>query len=251
MVSSERIESRRARTQDGDAQTRGRPLVRQRMRTENISVPRPERREAGTHPPRVIVESTGTQEPDENEFPSPSAPPYGDGWPSAPPAHEVLTPPMVTPPESPEHIWDPLPMPDGYLPGPVDLDADVQPEVEDDMIDEGEPVELPEGFDDEPSRPCDVLRAYYQKGGSSSSTAKKVWNEVKLGGLPLSDIAFEPEPEPERRFAFCWYTDLVSGKVLKIDGGKMIDPEETASSNRRFRWVYRIEKVGSELTAAE
>ena len=43
LVSSERIESRRASTQDGDSQTRGRPLVRQRMRTEGLSVPRPER----------------------------------------------------------------------------------------------------------------------------------------------------------------------------------------------------------------
>ena len=39
LVSSERIESRRSRTQDGDTQTRGRPLVRQRMRTESVSVP--------------------------------------------------------------------------------------------------------------------------------------------------------------------------------------------------------------------
>ena len=45
---------------------------------------------------------------------------------------------MVTPPESPEHIWDPLPLPEGYLPDPVDLDVDDQPEIEDEMIDEGE-----------------------------------------------------------------------------------------------------------------
>ena len=121
LVSSERIESRRARTQDGDTQTRGRPLVRQRMRTESVSVPRPETRESGTHPPPIIVESRGSQEPDEYEFPSPSAPTYEQlGIPSAPPADRVLTPPMVTPPESPEHFWDPLPMPDGYLPDPTD-----------------------------------------------------------------------------------------------------------------------------------
>ena len=63
MVSSERIESRRARTQDGGSQTRGRPLVNQRMRTESILSPRPERRESET------------QEPDELDLPRPSAPP--------------------------------------------------------------------------------------------------------------------------------------------------------------------------------
>ena len=71
LVSSERIESRRARTQDGDTQTRGRPLVRQRLRTESVSVPRPDTRESWTYPQPVIVESRGIQEPP--EFPSPSA----------------------------------------------------------------------------------------------------------------------------------------------------------------------------------
>ena len=80
---------------------------------------------------------------------------------------------MVTPPESPDHFWDPLPMPEGYLPGPIDLDFDDQPEIEDEMVDEGEPVGIPEGFDDEPQRPCDVLQAYYQKSGSSGSTSKR------------------------------------------------------------------------------
>ena len=87
------------------------------------------------------------------------------------------------------------------------------------MIDEGEPVGILEGFDDEPQRPCDVLQAYYQKGGSSGSTLKTPWTESKLGGTPLSKVAFEPEPEPEKWFAFCWYTDLISGQVLEIDGG--------------------------------
>ena len=89
----------------------------------------------------------------------------------------MVTPPEspehVTPPESPEHVWDPLPLPQGYLPDPIDLDGiDGQTEIEDEMIDEGEPVGLPAGFDDEPPRSCDVLQAYYQKGGSSGSTAK-------------------------------------------------------------------------------
>ena len=72
LVSSERIESRRSRTQDGDTQTRGRPLVRQRIGTESFSVPRPETRESWTYPQPVIVESRGIQEPPES--PSPSAP---------------------------------------------------------------------------------------------------------------------------------------------------------------------------------
>ena len=45
--------------------------------------------------------------------------------------------------------------------------------------------------------------------------------------------------------------DLISGQVLKIDGGKVIDGEDDHRANRRHRWVYRVEKVGSELTAAE
>ena len=65
LVSSERIESRRASTQDGDSQTRGRPIVRQRMRTESLSVPRPETRENWTYPRPLIVESRGIQEPPE------------------------------------------------------------------------------------------------------------------------------------------------------------------------------------------
>ena len=122
----------------------------------------------------------------------------------------------------------------------MDLDADDQPEIEDDIIDEGEPVGLPDGFDDEPQRPCDVLQAYYQKCGSTGSTCKLPKEESKLGGSPLSKVAFEPEPEPEKRFDFCWYTDLISGQVLKIDGGKVIDGEDDHRANHRHRWVYRV-----------
>ena len=95
------------------------------------------------------------------------------------------------------------------------------------------------------------MQAYYQKGGSSGSTAKPQGKEPKLGGTPLSKVAFEPEPEPDKRFDFCWYTDLISGQVLKLHGGKVIDGEDEHRANRRFRLVYRVEKVGSELTAAE
>ena len=127
--------------------------MNQRMRTESILSPRPERRESGT------------QEPGEPDLPRPSAPP----------ADEVLTPPMVTPPESPERHWDPLPMPDGYLPDPIDLDEDVQPEIEDEIVEPDSPVGMPDAFDDDlqlaPAK-CDVLQAYFQKGGSSGSRSK-------------------------------------------------------------------------------
>ena len=87
----------------------------------------------------------------------------------------------------------------------------------------------------------------------------KARNEIKIGGTPLSDVALEPEPEPERKFAFCWYTDLISGKVLKIDGGRVLDPDDQnwleygrkGREKNRYKWLYRIEKVGGELTAAE
>ena len=93
-----------------------------------------------------------------------------------------------------------------------------------------------------------MLQAYYQKGGSSGSTCKLPKEESKLGEFPLSKVAFEPEPEPEKMFNFCWYTDLISGQVLKIDGGKVIDGEDDHRADRRHRWVYRVEKIGSELS---
>ena len=39
--------------------------------------------------------------------------------------------------------------------------------------------------------------------------------------------------------------------MLKIDGGKVIDGEDDHRANCRHQLVYRVEKVGSELTAAE
>ena len=99
-------------------------------------------------------------------------------------------------------------------------------------------------------RPCSVQHAEFSKefaeevfqvGGSSGSN--------KLAGFSLSEVLYEEEPEPEPVLEYGFYTNLLTGEIFKFDG-RILEPNEEKEM-RRYKWAYRVEKIGSELTAEE
>ena len=56
----------------------------------------------------------------------------------------------------------------------------------------------------------------------------------------------EPEQEP---MSHSYYTNLITGEIFKFDG-VIIDHEDEIAA-KKYRSVYRVEKIGSELTKDE
>ena len=84
----------------------------------------------------------------------------------------------------------------------------------------------------------------YKSGGSYFS------NKVPFPDMRLTEALTDSEPEVEPQHLVGYVTDVVSGEVFKMNGERILEPGEEKAA-KRFRHVFRVERIGSELTAEE